>query len=109
MHPKGITTAAYYGAFLCLGIAFSVLGPTLPHLAEQVATSIGSISILFVGNSVGYLVGSYLAGPVFDHWKGHPMLAMTLGSLAVLLFLIPYAPSLGLLMTAFFVLDGLLA
>ncbi len=104
MRLKGITTIAYCGAFLCLGIAFSVLGPTLPHLAEQVAVSIGSVSILFVGNSVGYLIGSYLAGPIFDQWKGHPVLAVALGLLAGLLFLVPFVPSLGLLITVFFVL-----
>ncbi|RKX33164.1 MAG: hypothetical protein DRP71_10845 [Verrucomicrobia bacterium] len=104
MRLKGVTITAYCGAFLCLGIAFSVLGPTLPHLAGQVAVSIGSISILFVGNSIGYLVGSYLAGPVFDHWKGHPVLAVSLGLLAGLLFLVPFAPSLGLLITVFIVL-----
>lgn len=104
MRLRGVTTIAYFGAFLCLGFAFSVLGPTLPHLAEQVAVSIGSISILFVGNSAGYLIGSYLAGPLFDHWKGHPVLAVALVLLAGLLFLVPFAPSLNLLIAVFLVL-----
>lgn len=98
---------AYCGAFFCLGIAFSVLGPTLPHLAEQVSVSIGSISILFVGNSLGYLVGSYLGGPLFDHWKGHLVLAINLGAISGLLFLVPMIPGIGLLFTLFVVL-GLL-
>ena len=104
MHYKGITTIAYCGAFFCLGIALSVLGPTLPHLAEQTAASIGSISILFVGNSTGYLVGSYLAGPVFDHWKSHPVLAINLGILAGLFFLVPNSSNLGILIAVFTVL-----
>jgi fucose permease len=104
MRLKGITTIAYCGAFFCLGIAFSVLGPTLPHLAEQVAVSIGSISILFVANSGGYLVGSYLAGPVFDHWKSHPVLAINLGLLAGLFILVPVSSGLGLLIAIFILL-----
>lgn len=98
---------AYCGAFFCLGIAFSVLGPTLPHLAEQVSVSIGSISILFVGNSLGYLVGSYLGGPIFDHWRGHLVLAVALVAISGLLFLVPAIPGLGLLFTLFVAL-GLL-
>ena len=101
---RRITILAYCGAFFCLGIAFSVLGPTLPHLAEQVAVSIGSVSILFVGNSLGYLIGSYLAGPVFDRCRGHPVLAINLGVLSGLLILVPFIPSLALLVTLFFVL-----
>ncbi len=105
LSPKRrLTIIAYCGAFFCLGIAFSVLGPTLPHLAEQVSASIGSISILFVGNSLGYLIGSYLAGPVFDHWKGHLVLAINLGLLSGLLLLVPAVPGLGLLIALFLVL-----
>lgn len=96
-----IALVAYCGAFFCLGIAMSVLGPTLPHLAESVAVSIGSISILFAANAGGYLIGSYLAGPVFDHWRGHPVLAFTLGLLALLLYLVPSCGSLALLIVLF--------
>ncbi len=56
----------YYAAFVVLGLATASLGPVLPRLAEQVAVSLGSISLLFTARSLGYLTGSLGSGRLYD-------------------------------------------
>ena len=47
MHPdKRSTTAAYYLAFVVLGLILAIVGPTLPYLAEQTGSQVSQISFL---------------------------------------------------------------
>ena len=46
-------TAGYYVAFISLGLAGAVLGPTLPGLAGHTNSRLDEISFLFVAHSVG--------------------------------------------------------
>ena len=87
----------YYAAFLVLGFALAALGPTLPGLAEQTGSTLKQISIIFASNSLGYIIGSLLGGWLYDRRQGHPVLAVTLAGLSLLLFALPLAPKLWLL------------
>ena len=89
----------YYAAYIVLGLAVSAIGPTLPGLADQTSSTLSQISIIFSGNSLGYIAGSLLGGWTFDRRKGHPVLVGTLVLLSLVLFTLPLAPSLGLLVT----------
>lgn len=57
-------------------MAISVLGPTFPDLAANVDSTVGNISYIFVGRSLGYLGGSVLGGVLFDHINQHLLLGM---------------------------------
>lgn len=94
----------YYAAFLVLGIAVSALGPTLQSLADQTNSSLSQISIIFAGNSLGYVIGSLLGGWLYDRQRGHPVLAVTLSVLSILLFTLPLAASLWLLVAILMVI-----
>jgi len=87
----------YYAAFIVLGLAASAYGPTLPNLAEQTGSTLKQISTIFSGSALGYILGSFLGGWLYDRRKGHPVLVVTLLVFAGLLFALPLAPSLGLL------------
>lgn len=100
--PVAQTTAAYYAAFLAMGISMSVLGPTLPGLAKQVQASLGAIGILFTARSLGSLIGSVGGGVVYDHLKGHRLMALMITISAILAALIPYVPLLWLLTALLF-------
>lgn len=97
-------TVGYYLGFLILGLVLAVLGPTLPGLARQTGTQLGQISILFVARSLGGFAGAILAGRLYDRRSGHPVLATTVGAMALGLFLIPFIPRLELLSLLFFFL-----
>ena len=82
-------TAVYYLAFILLGLSSALLGPTLNVLAEHTGSTLGAISIVFTTYSVGYLLGSALAGRVYDRFRGHPMAAGCLVLSGALNLLIP--------------------
>jgi FHS family Na+ dependent glucose MFS transporter 1 len=82
-------TAAYYTAFVALGLTTASLGPTLPGLAENTHTQLSQISYLFTARSLGYLLGSLVGGRVYDRRPGHPILATVLLVMAGSLALVP--------------------
>lgn len=88
------TTFAYYGAFIGLGLISASLGPTLPGLAAQTKTELGSISILFMARSTGYMLGSLLGGRLFDRLPGHTVMALSLVLMGAGMLATPMLPVL---------------
>ncbi len=82
-------TAAYYLAFVALGLTSATLGPTLLDLAENTQTNLREISFLFTARSLGYLIGSFFGGRLYDSKPGHPVMALMLMGMAAMLTLIP--------------------
>jgi FHS family Na+ dependent glucose MFS transporter 1 len=82
-------TAAYYLAFVALGLTSASLGPTLPDLAENTRTHLREISFLFTARSLGYLIGSFFGGRLYDRQPGHPLMALMLIGMALALAFIP--------------------
>lgn len=82
-------TIAYYTAFIALGMVTASLGPTLPGLAEHTRSSVGDMSFLFTARALGYLVGSLLGGRLYDRLAGHPLMAIVLGIMAVMMACLP--------------------
>ncbi|HOG48830.1 MAG TPA: MFS transporter [Anaerolineae bacterium] len=90
-------TAAYYLAFVALGLSAAVTGPTLPGLVAQTGASLGEIGVLFTTRSLGYMLGSLGGGRLYDRRHGHPIIAAALVAMAALLAAVPLAPRLWLL------------
>jgi FHS family Na+ dependent glucose MFS transporter 1 len=97
-------TFTYFAGLFTIGLATSVLGPSLPTLAAQTGSTIGRISYLFTGFSLGYLLGSLLSGRIYDRVKGHPLLTVSLAAMALVLFAVPFIPDLWGLVALLFVL-----
>src|SRR5262249_60517880 len=102
--PKRSQTAAYFVAFIALGLAIASLGPTIRRLAAQVRASTADISYLFTLRSFGFLLGSLLSGRFYDRLKGHSVMAAMVFSMSVTLALMPLAPTLGVLLTVMLLL-----
>jgi MFS transporter, FHS family, Na+ dependent glucose transporter 1 len=90
-------TAGYFASFVALGMVTATLGPTLPGLAEQTQTRVEGISFLFTAHSLGYLLGSFAGGRLYDGVAGHPVMAGMFSLMIVALALVPAIPALGLL------------
>jgi len=103
---KRSKTASYYLAFVALGLTTASLGPTLPGLAKQTQTLLSEISFLFTARSLGYLFGSFQGGQLYDRIPGHPVMAITLLVMAVMMALAPLMSQLWLL-TAVLLVIGL--
>lgn len=95
------TTAAYFAGFVALGLMGAAIGPTLPALAEQTGIAITSGGILLAAPSVGYLLGSLLAGWAYDRVAGHAVMVVALLTMAAMISLAP-------LVSFFWLLAGVL-
>lgn len=101
---KLIKTAAYYYAFIILGLITGVFGPTLTALAAHTQSTLNEISIIFAARSFGYLVGSFLAGRLYDRVRGHPIIVAALVVTALAFVLIPLIPLLWVMTLVVFIL-----
>lgn len=93
----------YLVSFLIVGMAMSVLGPALTDLRERSGAGIGDIGVLFVGQSAGYIVGSFTGGRLFDRFNrhSHRVFAVSLVLLGAGLALVPAFDQLGALFATF--------
>ena len=92
-------TIAYYAAFVALGLGSASLGPTLSFLAENTASAISQISFLFFASSLGYLIGSFFGGRLYDRLPGHYIMGLALICIALGLSIIPTLSLLWVLTT----------
>ena len=86
---KRFVTAGYYGSFLAVGLVTASLGPALPYLAEKTQVSLSVISILFASRSMGRILGALLSGKLYDHFRGHSLLILSLTILGLTTVLTP--------------------
>ncbi len=100
-----ITTAAYYLAFITLGLTVGATGPVLSALAKNTSTTLDGVSIIFVAASIGYMAGTWIGGRAYDRFSGHRLIATALIIASVMLFLIPGISSLWLLASVIAVLS----
>ena len=92
-----IITIIYYAGFVVLGLTAASLGPTLTDLAANTRSTLGQISIVFTARSLGYLLGSVLAGRFYDRLPGHKVMTIGLLILGLTLGLTPIVPLLAVL------------
>lgn len=79
----------YLTSFLLVGLALGILGPALGELRERSGAGIGGSGIVFVGQSSGYIIGSIVAGQLYDRFLGHRVFAGALVLLSVGFALVP--------------------
>ena len=99
MNQKYVTTTAYYLAFILLGLTIAAEGPTLLKLAEHTSSALDEISSIFLFGSLGYLLGSYIGGRLYDRVPGHRFMAGVLIFLGLTIALVPLASSRWVLFT----------
>ncbi len=99
-------TVGYFTAFMTVGLVAAALGPTLPGLAEHTQTQLSQISFLFMAHSLGYLIGSFLGGRLYDRVPGHRVMASVLVTMALMMALAPLISSLWALAAVWLVLGA---
>ncbi len=106
MNKSTANLIGYYTSFISIGIVSASLGPTLPDLMAQTKVDLSQISTLFAARPIGYLIGSVLAGRLYDRRAGHPLMALAVTGLALGMVAIPLTSWLGVLI-AIMVLIGM--
>jgi fucose permease len=94
---KRLNTVAYYAAFVALGLVGASLGPTLTGLAENTGTDLSQVSLLFTAVGLGYLIGAFLGGRLYDRASGHPVMAFMIVGISAMMLLVPLIPTIWLL------------
>ena len=101
---KYVTTTAYYLAFILLGLTIAAEGPTLLKLADHTSSALDQISAIFLFGSLGYLIGSFIGGRIYDRLPGHRFMAGVLVFLGIMIALVPLATSRWMLFTIVLIL-----
>ncbi|MBN1120555.1 MAG: MFS transporter [Anaerolineae bacterium] len=96
----------YFLTFMSLGVVAASLGPALPTLAERTGVGFAQISILLTARSIGYMVGSPLAGRLLDRVKPHAVMIVGLVVMIATMLAVPEIPILWILV-AILVLMGI--
>jgi FHS family Na+ dependent glucose MFS transporter 1 len=104
MNQKNITTTAYYLAFILLGLTVAADGPALLKLAAHTSSTLDQISLIFFFGSLGYLVGSYIGGRIYDRVPGHRFMSSVLILLGVSIALVPVISSRAAFFTVILIL-----
>jgi len=91
----------YYSFSIYVGVSGAVFGPSLLKLVEQTDSTLGVISLIFPTRAFSYLAGSWIAGVLFDKFRGHKLLVRLLPIIAITLVLIPFMKTpLGLILVS---------
>ena len=97
--PRFVPVWYYMAGFLVLGASLTFAGTALSHLRDRVGTNNGGIALIFVGQSIGYMLGSFLGGRSLDRGRGHRMWAgcmlSSLVAIAIISQLRALAPMVG--------------
>jgi len=88
-HNKIRWISLYYSAYIYVGMTSAILGPSLLELVSQTNSSLQGLSIIFPARSGAYLLGSWMAGILFDRYRGHKVMLLGLLIMGAALGLIP--------------------
>jgi FHS family Na+ dependent glucose MFS transporter 1 len=91
----------YFSLFICFGLDMALLGPSLPDLAKQTGSSLGTMGLIFAISAGGFCLGTLLGGWLFDRAPCRPIMIAGQCIVAALAFLIPHVPWFGLLMALY--------
>ena len=100
--------AAYLSGFVFLGLASTFSGPALSTLRDRVGTDDAGIGLIFVGSSIGYVIGSLLAGRLVDRGHGHRWWAIAIVVALVAVAVVTVLTSLVVMVAVFAVLGFML-
>lgn len=101
---RAAVTAAYFAAFVALGLTTALLGPTLLGLAKHTNARLSAISYLFTARSLGYVLGALRGGGLYDRRAGNSVMAVALIVMAALTMVVPFTVTLWTLLVAMLML-----
>ena len=101
-----VLISTYFLAYIMLGMTTATLGPSLPHLAANVGTSLKGISSLFIAHRLGYMAGSFGGGRLYDRVRGNGLMAGMLLIMVAGMLAVPIVPILGILIAILFLLGA---
>ncbi|XP_054720646.1 sodium-dependent glucose transporter 1-like [Uloborus diversus] len=103
---KIIKTCNLYLGCVVFGMCFAIPGPTLLDLQHIIKTDTEHIAFVYTARSIGYLIGSFVGGMIFDFIKWKQLILIICASLKCLSILgVPWSRSFEVL-TTFMAVNG---
>lgn len=99
---RAIKTLCLYLAYMALGMASGMSGPTILDLQLTVGSTFDQITYIIPGRSVGYALGSAIVGVCFSFINVQALIAITCGLSAVFMGILPFNRTLVGLIATFF-------
>jgi MFS transporter, FHS family, Na+ dependent glucose transporter 1 len=100
---RGLAAGSFL-TFVHLGLTVAALGPAMPFLATATSSSLGAVSSVFIAQNLGYMLGSFVGGRLYDRLPGTRLLSVAVWAMIPALALLPLARSLALLLAVVFLL-----
>lgn len=99
-------TLAYYLGFIGLGLVMVSSGPHMQNLLEHTNSTMDAFSMVLILSSVGFLIGSFSGGLLFDRFPGHFIFAACFALMGVTMAVMPLISKLWV-MAGVMMLNGL--
>jgi FHS family Na+ dependent glucose MFS transporter 1 len=93
-----LNTLAYCLVFAGIGVSLTVGGPALLSLVGQTGSSVQAFGLVFAVGPIGYMLGSWIGGQVYERVPGHLTLFVSLLVMAATLAVVPAITSFWLLL-----------
>jgi fucose permease len=86
---EGLAVAASFATMFIMGVTMSLLGPSLPDMAQQMRITLAQAGILFTLFSTGSILATLMFAGLMDHPIRHPLLVTGALALAAALWFVP--------------------
>ncbi len=93
---------AYYITFIGLGLVSAAMGPAMPFLAAKVQIDLATASNIVVAKSLGFMVGSFFVGRLYDRIRPHGTVQIALLGASLMTIAIPMVSQFWLLIVILF-------
>ncbi|MBN1230910.1 MAG: MFS transporter [Anaerolineales bacterium] len=90
----------YFLIYIMLGIGSSIFGPSIQLFADKTHSTLGDLGVIYTFSSIGFILGSLLAGVLYDKVKAHYVVAGGIFMAAIIAALQTTIPYLWLLAAA---------
>jgi len=79
LRQKKLLTLSNCACYAAMGLAYGALGPSLEGFVESLGKSLEYVGgLLFTARGIGWIIGSFVAGPLYERVRGNRLLWISL-------------------------------
>jgi MFS transporter, FHS family, Na+ dependent glucose transporter 1 len=97
-----VQSGLYFLSTALMGWILATRGAVMPQLSALTGASLSQTGLVITISSLGFMVGNLFGGRLYDKFKGHLILGISLLATALVLSLIPFMQSLVAILVIFF-------
>lgn len=98
-----VQSSLYFLSTALMGWILATCGAVMPQLSALTGATLSQTSLVITASSLGFMAANLFGGRLYDRFKGHTILGISLLATALTLSIIPFMQSLVALLIIFFV------